>query len=126
MTKQPFQAGKIDWSKREIYPLPPPHSPIVRAKLWISGVRFFTFLYHLNRKKQHKRVGLVRKRKDCEGRKELAHTMVRLQLVLFSEGTGAFFVPNIWWISPRTYYTDLFPHWRNTWRDTYNEYTIFK
>ncbi len=26
----------------------------------------------------------------CEGRKELAHTIVRLQLILFSEETGAF------------------------------------
>jgi hypothetical protein len=29
-------------------------------------------------------------RKPCEGRKELAHTMVRLQLILFSKRTGAF------------------------------------
>jgi hypothetical protein len=35
------------------------------------------------------------------------------------------FVPNIWWISPLTYYTDLLPHWRHNKRDTYNE-CIFK
>ncbi len=28
--------------------------------------------------------------RDCEGRKELAHTTVRLQLILFSKITGAF------------------------------------
>jgi hypothetical protein len=32
----------------------------------------------------------IPKRKPCEGRKELAHTMVRLQLILFSKRTGAF------------------------------------
>jgi len=31
-----------------------------------------------------------RQRKFCEGRKELAHTVVRLQLILFSKVTGAF------------------------------------
>jgi hypothetical protein len=31
------------------------------------------------------------KRRLCEGRKELAHTKVRLQLILFSKITGAFF-----------------------------------
>jgi hypothetical protein len=30
------------------------------------------------------------KLKYCEGRKELAHTIVRLQLILFSKRTGAF------------------------------------
>ncbi len=39
----------------------------------------------------------------CEGRKELAHTTVRLQLILFSKVAGAFSFQNIWWISPHTY-----------------------
>jgi hypothetical protein len=48
--------------------------------------------------------------------------MVGLQLILFSKNNWRIFVPNIWWIYPRTYYTDLMPHWRHNKRDTYNEY----
>jgi hypothetical protein len=31
----------------------------------------------------------------CEGRKELAYMIVRLQLILFSEETGAFYFPTL-------------------------------
>ncbi len=47
-----------------------------------------------------------------EGRKELAYTMVRQQLILFSKRIGAFLF--------RTF--GGFFHLRDTWRDTYNEF----
>jgi hypothetical protein len=31
----------------------------------------------------------------------------------FLENNRRIFVSNIWWISPRTYYTYLLPHWRH-------------
>ncbi len=146
MTKQPFQAGKIDWSKREIYPfpLPPHHSPsssflhssfsdslpfpLGRGDSQNSGFRGFGFLPAFTfetEKKQRKRVGIAIKRKGCEGLKELAHTMDWLQLILFSNRTGAFFFWTFGGFLHVPSYTDLLPHWRDTLRDTYNEY-IFK
>ncbi len=52
----------------------------------------------------------LKKKKYCEGRKELAHTTtVWLQLIYFKN--WRILVPNILWISlrTRTYYTDLLP-----------------
>jgi hypothetical protein len=55
--------------------------------------------------------------KECtvEASKELAHTAVRLRLILISKETGPFQFQtfDIWWISPPTYYADLLPHWRH-------------
>jgi hypothetical protein len=78
------------------------------------------------REKYSKRLLLDKKTIMRRSEKELAHTMVRLQLILYSKKNGnwRFFVPNIWW-TPRTYYTDLLPQWRHNYRDTYSEY-IFK
>jgi hypothetical protein len=50
----------------------------------------------------------------CEGRKELAHTTVRLQLILFSKITGAFLFRIFGgFLHVPTYYTYLLPHWRH-------------
>jgi hypothetical protein len=55
----------------------------------------------------------IRKIAICEGLKELAHTMDRLQLILLISKNWCILVPKIWRISPRNYYTDLLPYWRH-------------
>jgi hypothetical protein len=44
---------------------------------------------------QNKNTLFITNKNFCEGRKELAHTMVRRQLILFSKRIGEFLVPEI-------------------------------